>query len=365
MQQLLDDPEITEIKILGTTAVGAGPRGRVRLPEAFASVAEPLSRAEFLAQSYGVAWNRELPSVTLPLRSGMRMHLTRDPRVVAATEREPGLLIVMRQGRAQPWTLRDLVARGMLDRPAAALLTVLMHAGCAMLISGQQGAGKTTVLESLLNTLDPDRYIVLIEDNANEFRLHATTLVSRLRIDDSHRADAWKDRQATVRENLRLTPDVVVLSEVRGAEAGAVLQQAEAGRPTLTTIHADSAEAAIQRFARLAATAIPNNSFAGAPLQAMRVVSEAFHVIVHVAFSQRLRRRFVQRVMLLGGLDATQMPYLLPLVESRVDDHDLAWRCNARIEERMLVWDAPEVVTPPVIAERMADRSPARATGGG
>lgn len=355
VQQLLDDPEITEIKILGTTAVGDGPRGRVRLPDAFASVAEPLSRAEFLAQSYGVAWNRESPSVTLPLRSGMRMHITRNPRVVSANEREPGLLIVMRRGRRRPWTLRDLVERGMLDRPAAALLTGLMHAGCSILISGQQGAGKTTVLESLLNTLDPDRYIVLIEDNANEFRLHETALVSRLRIDDSQRTDAWKERQATVRENLRLTPDVVVLSEVRGDEAGAVLQQAEAGRPTLTTIHADSAEAALQRFARLAATAIPNNSFAGAPLQAMRVASEAFHVVVHVAFSQRLRRRFVQHVLLLHGLDEAQLPRTLALVESRVDAHALTWRCNARLEDRGLLWETPEIVTPPAVAERLAD----------
>lgn len=355
VQQLLDDPEITEIKILGTTAVGDGPRGRVRLPDAFASVAEPLSRAEFLAQSYGVAWNRESPSVTLPLQSGMRMHITRDPRVVSANEREPGLLIVMRRGRRRPWTLRDLVERGMLDRPAAALLTGLMHAGCSILISGQQGAGKTTVLESLLNTLDPDRYIVLIEDNANEFRLHETALVSRLRIDDSQRTDAWKERQATVRENLRLTPDVVVLSEVRGDEAGAVLQQAEAGRPTLTTIHADSAEAALQRFARLAATVIPNNSFAGAPLQAMRVASEAFHVVVHVAFSQRLRRRFVQHVLLLHGLDEAQLPRTLALVESRVDAHALTWRCNARLEDRGLLWETPGVVTPPAVAERLAD----------
>lgn len=359
VQQLLDDPEITEIKILGTTAVGDGPRGRVRLPDAFASVSEPLSRAEFLAQSYGVAWNRESPSVTLPLRSGMRMHITRDPRVVSANEREPGLLIVMRRGRTQPWTLRDLVERGMLDRPAAALLTGLMHAGCSILISGQQGAGKTTVLESLLNTLAPDRYIVLIEDNANEFRLHEAALVSRLRIDDSNRSDAWKERQAAVRENLRLTPDVVVLSEVRGDEAGAVLQQAEAGRPTLTTIHADSAAAALQRFARLAATTIPNNSFAGAPLQAMRVVSEAFHVVVHVAFSQRLRRRFVQRVLLLHGLDDAQMPQVLTLVESRVEDHEIAWRCNAQIEDRALVWESPGSITPPTIAERLADISEA------
>jgi Flp pilus assembly CpaF family ATPase len=355
VQQLLDDPEITEIKILGTTAVGDGPRGRVRLHDAFASVAEPLSRAEFLAQSYGVAWNRESPSVTLPLRSGMRMHITRDPRVVSANEREPGLLIVMRRGRRRPWTLRDLVERGMLDRPAAALLTGLMHAGCSILISGQQGAGKTTVLESLLNTLDPDRYIVLIEDNANEFRLHEMALVSRLRIDDSQRTDAWKERQATVRENLRLTPDVVVLSEVRGDEAGAVLQQAEAGRPTLTTIHADSAEAALQRFARLAATDIPNNSFAGAPLQAMRVASEAFHAVVHVAFSQRLRRRFVQHVLLLHGLDEAQLPRILALVESRVDAHALTWRCNARLEDRGLLWETPGIVTPPAVAERLAD----------
>jgi hypothetical protein len=87
----------------------------------------------------------------------------------------------------------------------------------------------------------------------------------------------------------------------------------------------------------------------------MRVASEAFHVVVHVAFSQRLRRRFVQHVLLLHGLDEAQLPRTLALVESRVDAHALTWRCNARLEDRGLIWETPGIVTPPAVAERLAD----------
>ncbi|MEI8305545.1 MAG: ATPase, T2SS/T4P/T4SS family [Chloroflexales bacterium] len=355
VQALLDDPTITEIKILGTTVLGEGPRGRVVRPDAYTSAREPLSRAEFLAQSCGVAWNRASPSVTLPLPSGMRMHLTRAPRVVADGHDEPGLLIVMRRSRSQPWTLRHLVEREMLSQPAAELLALLMHAGCAFILSGQQGAGKTTVLEALVNARSPDTHCVLVEDNANEFRLPAGALVTRLRIDDSRTSEAWRERQETVRENLRITPDVVVLSEVRGDEAGAVLQQAEAGRATLTTIHADTAQAALQRFARLAAAAVPNNSFAGASEQALRVLSEAFHVVVHVAYSQRLRRRYVQEVLLLDGPGTDGRPVVRPLVTTSVEADTVRWDCHAQARERSLIWANTTSVTPARVATRLAD----------
>lgn len=356
VQALLDDASITEIKILGTTAIGEGARGRVVRPGAYTSAREPLSRAEFLAQSCGVAWNRSSPSVTLPLQSGMRMHITREPRVVAMSPDDPGLLIVMRRGRSRPWNLRDLIERGMLDRPSAELLAVLMHAGCSFVISGQQGAGKTTVLEALLNTRAPETHMVLVEDNTNEFRLPAGALVTRLRIDDSSISDAWRERQETVRENLRITPDLVVLSEVRGDEAGAVLQQAEAGRATLTTIHADSARAALQRFARLAAADVPNNSFSGAPEQGLRVLSEAFHVVIHIAFSQRLRRRYVQEVSILDGFaEREQAPMLIKLITTSIDVDIITWSCRASIREHAIVWSSDVIVIPDRVSSRLAD----------
>lgn len=356
VQALLDDASITEIKILGTTAIGEGVRGRVIRPGAYTSAREPLSRAEFLAQSCGVAWNRSSPSVTLPLQSGMRMHITREPRVVAMTNDDPGLLVVMRRGRSHPWNLRDLVERGMLDRPAAELLALLMHAGCSFVISGQQGAGKTTVLEALLNTRAPETHMVLVEDNANEFHLSPGALVTRLRVDDSSTSDAWRERQETVRENLRITPDLVVLSEVRGDEAGAVLQQAEAGRATLTTIHADSARAALQRFARLATADVPNNSFAGVPEQALRVLSEAFHVVIHVAYSQRLRRRYIQEVVILDGFaEREQAPMLLKLITTAVAGNAIAWSCQASVQAHALTWTNDAVELPARVTSRLAD----------
>lgn len=353
VQQLLHDPAITTLTIRGTTVIGDGPHGRICLPEAYASVAEPLYRATFLAQASGLAWNCATPCVTVGLHSGMTIRLLREPWIGSA--HAPDLLLVMRRRPPQPWTLHDLVAQGMLDHPAAALLAGLLHAGCSILISGQPETDTMMVCESLLTTVAPERAIVLLADHVNELRPHATALVSRVRRPDRDPVGVWHDLHPALAGSARYTPGMLVLNEVRGAEASIVLQHAEAGYPFLTTIQAASVEAALQRLARLVSIVMPHNSFAGKPHDALRVGSEAGQLIVHVAASARLRRSFVQHVWLLNGLDEAQCPQILPLVTSQVAAHTITWNCTAHIADRALVWTSPGSVTPPALAARLAD----------
>jgi hypothetical protein len=165
-----------------------------------------------------------------------------------------------------------------------------------------------------------------------------------------------------VRETLRMTPDIMVPGEIRGTEAGAVAHIAEAGRPTMTTIHARSARAALLRFARLATSDIPGNSFARQPLPALRVIAESFHLLVHVGFSRRLGRRIVQSAALLDGLDAHGEPILLPLIESKLDADDTApddvrvsWECYADLDGQQLVWRDQDRSLPAAISALLAD----------
>jgi pilus assembly protein CpaF len=349
VQPLLDDGDVTEVKINGTTALAASSRGLVVVPDAYSSVEEPQSRVRALAQMLGVLWDATHPSVTLPLAHKTRLHATRAPLVP-----DDDLLIVIRRGHTRPWSIPDLVTRGALSDEAADLLLTLIRARLSLIVSGAQDSGKTTFLECALNALPPHEHVVLVEDNTDEFCLRSQ-MVTRLRVGSATGASAFG---MVVRETLRMTPSVMAPGEIRGEEAGAIAQIAEAGRPTMTTIHARGAEAALWRFARLAASDTAGNSFARQPEAALRVIAESFQLIVHMVTSQRMRRRIVREVALLDGLDATGMPRLLPLITTMLEDSidgGVRWDCHAELQNGELVWRDRQGVTPARVAALLAD----------
>jgi len=355
VQGFLDDPDVTEIKINGTTVMAQGSRGLVVVPNAYVSVREPLSRAEYLTQSMGVTWNERFPAVTVPL-PGMRLHVTHSAWVQGPDPETPGLLVVMRRGRQVPWGMSDLISRQMLDTAAAELLVALVTPGVSVLCCGAQDSGKTTMLECLLNSLAPREHLIIIEDNTNEFSLQSP-LVTRVRINDTHGEDTSRSRAQVVREMLRITPKRVIVGEIRGDEAGPVVQIAEGGRPVMTTIHAATIPAALTRLARLAASDLPGNSFARQRDVAELVISRTFALVILTRYAERIQRRIVDEVVLLDGCDAQGQTQILPVITSRsADDGSVTWTCHARVDETgMLVWNDGATQTPAAFARALRD----------
>lgn len=117
-----------------------------------------------------------------------------------------------------------------------------------ILIAGGTGSGKTTIAGALINEMvarsDPNERYVIIEDTI-EIQCRAQNLV-QLRTAEA------ADLGRLVRATMRLRPDRIVIGEVRGAEALALLKAWLTGHPGgVTTIHANSAPAAITRLSSL------------------------------------------------------------------------------------------------------------------
>ena len=117
-----------------------------------------------------------------------------------------------------------------------------------ILIAGGTGSGKTTIAGALINEMvarsDPNERYVIIEDTI-EIQSRAQNLV-QLRTAEA------ADLGRLVRATMRLRPDRIVIGEVRGAEALALLKAWLTGHPGgVTTIHANSAPAAITRLSSL------------------------------------------------------------------------------------------------------------------
>lgn len=192
-----------------------------------------------LRRSSGRAFSRATPTldagVTLT-ESGERV------RVAAVTNpvsEGPGFAV--RTHAADPWTLPRLVAEGTLPAEAAALLSLSIERGAAVLVAGSRGAGKTTLLGALLWELPQETRLVTLEDTPElpvEPLQEAGRDVQALHTD----RDQGVDPAGALRTALRLGEGALVVGEVRGSEARVLYEAMRIGAnasAVMGTIHGD------------------------------------------------------------------------------------------------------------------------------
>jgi len=187
--------------------------------------------------------------------------------------------LVMRKPAQVLYTLDDYVRDGILEKRAAEILRKAIDQRCNIVIAGGTGSGKTTLAGALINEMversDPNERYVIIEDTL-EIRCRAKNLVQL------HTADA-ADMTRLVRVTMRLRPDRIIIGEVRGAEALALLKAWNTGHPGgVTTIHANSARAALTRLSSLVQEA-------GVPPQP-ELIAEAINLLVFIVRMPQGRR---------------------------------------------------------------------------
>ncbi len=173
-------------------------------------------------------------------------------RVAATFQKEvstKGSTFTIRKFRADPITIIDLIDFGTISPEIAAYFWLIMDYKMTTLILGVTGAGKTSTLNAMANLLRPTYKIVTIEDTP-ELRLpqeNWVQLVSR----PSYLAAGGIGEITLfhlVKVSLRYRPDVIVVGEVRGEEAYVLFQAIATGHSGMTTLHAESIDAAVKRL---------------------------------------------------------------------------------------------------------------------
>ncbi len=194
-------------------------------------------------------------------------------------------------------TLEDLVARDMLDPPAAEFLRAAVRSRLSIVFAGAPGAGKTTMLACCAAELDPSLRVVVAEEvfEADVPLPNVASMQTR-----PLRADRPEiDLRRLVSGFLRMAPDVAIVGEVRDREALPLLLTLSSGVKGFTTIHAGSARQALTRLRFVCQLADTTSEL---PMTALNsLVSEAVDVVVHCA-----RVRGVPRVTEIVAVEEQQ-----------------------------------------------------------
>ena len=305
LQPLLDDDSVQDININGCDEVwivrsdGSKSRG-----DPVADNDEELVRlGQRIARRYGregeQEWSETRPVADVTLTSGHRISLVRDivPRPTMSIRR-PDLSLRR---------VDQLVAVGTLHETVAEYLAAVVRSGANVLVAGGTKAGKTTTMRCLLNEIEPAERIITIED-VRELMLADPQMVDAigraLHTDvvsfATRRPNAEGEGGFTLADGLRaskrLSPDRLVVGEVRSSEAAEMLDamMGEAGG-SVCTIHASSARAALGRLEYLA-TEHSTMSEAGA----RRRVADAIDVVCWQRQDPATGKRYVAEVLEIG-----------------------------------------------------------------
>ena len=244
---------------------------------------------EVIANNLGKRLDEDNPVLEAQLPDGSRICAYIPPAVKPA----PGLTIRKFTGRH--FTLDDLITRGTLTPQLADFLADQIRAAKTVLISGGTGTGKTTLLNVLAHAIPEDERIVTIEDTA-ELLIHKANIVGFECQTDTFKEPVSFDKLLKVA--LRCRPDRIIVGEVRGTEARTLLDSFNTGHSgSLATIHANSAERALHRFANLVLRSHSQMSYADVEAE----IAEAVDYVVHI--ERQPGRRFVREVLRLVSYD--------------------------------------------------------------
>jgi pilus assembly protein CpaF len=251
INDFIQDDSVEEIWINGPGHIFVARNGISELTSVVLSENEIIVLVEQLLRNTGRRLDISHPFVDATLPDGSRLHAV----IPDITKKWPAINI-RKFGSATP-NLELLVEKQMLDSQIASLLKEIVGNSKNILISGTTGAGKTTFLSSLLNTLPANTRIITCEE-VFELKLNSSDWVALQTREMNLESEGEVSLRRLIREALRMRPDRLVLGEVRQAEALDLLIALNSGMSGMATIHANSAREAINKLMLLPLLGGPN-----------------------------------------------------------------------------------------------------------
>lgn len=206
LQELIEDPSITEIMVNGPKNIFIEQNGVIFPCEKYFESEQKLKDVvqQIVSHSNRII-NEANPIVDSRLPDGSRVNIVLSPIAIE------GPIITIRKFPNNPITIERLIDLESISEEAAAFLKKLVIAGYNIFISGGTGSGKTTFLNVLSNYIPSSERIITIEDSA-ELQIRNIPNLVRLEV---RNANSEGSNEITIRDliksSLRMRPEGIMM----------------------------------------------------------------------------------------------------------------------------------------------------------
>jgi type IV secretion system protein VirB11 len=262
----LERPDLTDIYInrpgeLWFELLGSPPE-RCIIPELTGELLVRMVKQIAAVTAQGI--NREHPLLSASLPDGTRVQAVIPPatrgEIALAFRKHVSVGLGLEDYRASGAVVETRIVKedeksqiAMQVSDNADVITMLRDAVRSkrnILVSGGTSSGKTTFVNALLREIPRDERLILIEDTP-ELQVDHQNVVGLIAA-RSELGEAEVSAEDLLIASLRMRPDRIILGEIRGSEAVTFLRAVNTGHPgSISTIHADSPERAIDQLALL------------------------------------------------------------------------------------------------------------------
>lgn len=291
LQELVDDPHITEIMINGPDCIFIERDGQLFQSELCFESQEKLQNIiQQIVSDCNRVVNEASPIVDARLRNGARVNVVLSP--VALN----GPIVTIRRFPDKPIMMEDLIAFGSVTEEVCNWLSKLVRARYNIFISGGTGSGKTTFLNALSYYIPKEERIITIEDSAELQILGIPNLVRM----ETRNANVEGCKEITIRDliktSLRMRPDRIIVGEVRGGEAFDMMQCLNTGHDgSMSTGHANSSMDMLSRLENMILMGME------IPLTAIQQqIASGIDIIVHLGRLRDKSRKVLEIVEVQG-----------------------------------------------------------------
>jgi pilus assembly protein CpaF len=263
----------------------------VKLEERFESPQHAVNVIRRMLHISGMVLDNASPIVLGHLSKNIRIAVLKSPIV----DEDVGVAASIRIVNPQSMKKEDFVGSGTATGPMLDFLSLCVRYGISVCVAGATSSGKTTVAGWVLTTVPDNKRIYTIENGSRELALVrekdgkvVNSVIHTLTRDSDN------DRQRIDQTNLldyalRFNPDIIVVGEMRGAEANAAQEAARTGVAVLTTIHSNSCEATYRRMVSLCKRAVDMSD-----QTLMDYVTEAYPIVVFCKQLENKQRRMME-----------------------------------------------------------------------
>ena len=321
LQSLVDDPSISDIIVTNYSKISIQQsRKNLTTDLSFPSQETYEAFVEKLLLRAGTTYSTKRPISDGMIGSYARVH------IVHKSICESGPYLTIRLNRFSTVSISDLVSAGLGPKPLFEYLQALVRAGLTVLIVGEVGTGKTTLVRALSSTIPTDESILVIEDTPEIKLEHPHVRYVSTREANSDGAGRVSPSEC-IRGGMRMAMNRIIFGEIRDAEAAeAFVDVCASGHPGLSTIHARSAKEAMTRL----------ELFLGRAQRGVvrAVVNEqivtAVHVVVFVSICKMTGKRRIINVQEIGPVSEGLVRHR-DMFRYQVRNHLPTWNVQCKI----------------------------------